>query len=72
MTTVDLAEAAELVGVSPRTVHKWVERGFLAPVRPGAKPSRFRISDVTECAYQRMPRTERERLDRLAERWGGA
>ena len=31
MATLTTVEAAELVGVSVRTVQWWVERGYLAP-----------------------------------------
>lgn len=63
--TLTTEEAATLVGVSPFTIAKWVTRGYLRPVRPGAKPSLFREADVVECRYERMSQAEHDRLDAL-------
>jgi excisionase family DNA binding protein len=63
--TLTTAEAAERVGVAPATVRWWVARGYLAPIRAGAKPLRFREEDVWRCARDRMRASEVERLDEL-------
>lgn len=63
MLTID--EAAEHAGVSIYAIRRWVDRGYLAPVRPGAKPSLFRDQDVAECRYERMSQAEHDALDAL-------
>ncbi len=80
MATLTTAEAADLVGVSVRTVEQWVRRGHLTPCnRPDptmpsapkrAAVARFRGPDVIECAHARLSRASHERLDRLAEDMG--
>ena len=75
MATLTTVEAAELVGVSVRTVQWWVERGYLSPcnrhpTRTMTWEARYAEEDVIECAHDRRPRTWHERLDRLAERAG--
>lgn len=69
MITLTTAEAAALVDVQPMTVHSWVRRGYLQPVREGAKPLRFREQDVIDCHVERMPKRWHEQVDTLAERW---
>lgn len=54
-------QAAELKGVKPRTVDRWVRIGYLKPVE-GCPPRRrlFRLADVDEAelkAYQAAVRT---------------
>lgn len=63
--TLTTQEAAALVGVSPHTIERWVDRGYLSPVRLGAKPSLFLERDVVECRFERMPETEHRALDTL-------
>ena len=65
VSTLTTTEAAALVGVSPFTIRRWVDRGYLTPVRPGAKPSLFLEADVIECRYERMSRAEHDALDTL-------
>lgn len=69
MIVMTTAEAAQHVGVSPVTVRHWVLRGYLTPVRPGAKPLLFREQEVLDCHAERMPQAWRDRVDRLAEQW---
>lgn len=64
--TVTTSEAAEHVGVSPFTVRKWDERGYLAPVNPGHKPSRYRLADVIAADVARRPQAWHDTLDALA------
>lgn len=59
-------EAAKRVGVQPHVIRKWVERGHLAPVIPGAKPARFREGDVIDARYATMSRRRHAELDRMA------
>jgi hypothetical protein len=59
LTTQDAATA---VGCSPATITKWVERGYLAPVNPGRKPSYFREFDVWQCARHRLGEKDRRRM----------
>ncbi len=71
MATLTTAEAADLVGVSVRTVEWWVGRGYLTPCnrREGRRTTwtaLYRVNDVVECAHARMPKTQHDRLDRLA------
>jgi len=44
--TVTTDEAAEIAGIDPALIRKWVMRGDLEPMRRGAKPLRFRYDDV--------------------------
>ena len=71
MATLSTAEAADLVGVSVRTVESWVARGYLAPcnrhpTRTMTWEARYLVADVIECAHDRKPQTWHDRLDRLA------
>lgn len=53
--TVTTEEAAEHAGVSPVTVRSWVMRGWLEPVRRGAKPLRFHYEDVAKVQREHRP-----------------
>lgn len=72
--TVTTREAAEMVGVSVRTVEQWVRRGYLTPCNrtDGARPrvAKYLATEVIECAHDRRSRAWRDRLDRLAEGLG--
>lgn len=59
-------EAAKRVDVSPAVIRKWVERGLLAPVMLGAKPSRFREPDVIEAKFATTSKKRHAELDRLS------
>lgn len=65
MTTLPIDEAAAQVGVTEATIRQWVARGYIEPVRPGAKPLRFDEFALTQCAMERMPMTRHEELDAL-------
>lgn len=62
-------EAAEWAGVSPATIRSWVMRGYLEPVRRGAKPLRFDYAKVAACQRQLRPATWDRRHAELVERW---
>jgi len=47
------AEIAERFGRSPRTMRRWVERGYLVPVRVGGAVF-FRVEDVRELIVERL------------------
>lgn len=59
-------QAARRVGVKPRAILSWAERGRLAPVMPGAKPLRFREADVIEAKHAVTSRTRHAELDKLS------
>lgn len=59
-------EAAKRVGVEAHVIRKWVERGLLAPVMPGANPARFREGDVIEARYATTSKRRHAELDRMA------
>lgn len=70
--TVTTDEAATLAGVQPVTIRQWVMKGWLEPVRRGAKPLRFRYDDVARVQRDHRPSTWRTRHAEAAERWRGA
>ncbi|WP_346007449.1 helix-turn-helix domain-containing protein [Janibacter terrae] len=61
-------EAARRVGVEPRLILSWRERGLLEPVMPGSKPLRFREADVIEAKHRVTSKRRHAELDRLAAR----
>lgn len=69
MTTMTTDEAAEIAGVKPATIRSWVMRGWLEPVRRGAKPLRFRYDDVARVQREHRPETWARRHAEAAERW---
>ena len=62
-------EAAKMVGVTTATIRQWVVRGWLQPVRRGARPLKFAAWDVWRCAAQRMPDAWHAMIDQAARRW---
>lgn len=60
MTT---SETAAELGIGESGVRMLVQRGQLAPVRPGAKPLRFRESEVWRLQQQRARADERARVE---------
>jgi predicted site-specific integrase-resolvase len=67
--TVTTEEAAHLAGVRPVTIRQWVLRGWLQPVRRGAKPLRFAYEDVARAQREHRPRTWQARHAEAVERW---
>jgi predicted site-specific integrase-resolvase len=70
--TVTTEEAATLAGVQPSTIRSWVLRGWLEPVRRGARPLRFVYDDVSRCQFEHRPETWRRRHDEAVRRWVGS
>lgn len=62
-------EAAEVAGVQPVTIRAWVMRGWLEPLRRGAKPLRFHYADVARVQREHRPGTWEARHAEAAERW---
>lgn len=60
-------QAARLVGVNTATVRQWVARGWLEPLRRGAKPLRFHTSDVVNAANRNQRHDHHHHLDTLWE-----
>lgn len=67
--TVTTDEAADIAGVSPATLRSWVMRGWLEPVRRGAKPLRFRYDDVARCQRDHRPQTWEARHAQARDVW---
>lgn len=67
--TVTTDEAAEAAGVEPATIRKWVMRGWLEPVRRGAKPLRFHYGDVARVQREHRPKTWQKRHAEAAQAW---
>lgn len=67
--TVTTDEAAELAGVDPAVIRKWVMRGDLEPVRRGAKPLRFRYEDVARVQRDKRPKVWREGYQDARAEW---
>lgn len=70
--TVTTDEAATLAGVQPVTIRQWVMKGWLEPVRRGAKPLRFRYDDVARVQRDHRPSTWHARHAEAVDRWRGA
>lgn len=54
--TVTTDEAAEIAGIDPAVLRKWVMRGDLEPVRRGTKPLRFDYDDVCRVQREKRPK----------------
>lgn len=67
--TVTTDEAAAAAGVSPATIRGWVLKGWLEPVRRGAKPLRFHYDDVARCQRDHRPARWERRHAEAAQRW---
>jgi predicted site-specific integrase-resolvase len=67
--TVTTDEAAHIAGVRPVTIRQWVMKGWLEPVRRGAKPLRFHYADVARVQREHRPRSWDVRHAEAAERW---
>lgn len=70
--TVTTDEAATIAGVTTATVRGWVLKGWLSPVRRGAKPLRFDYDEVARCQREHRPATWRARHAEAASRWFGS
>ena len=69
MTTMTTEQAADLLGVSVRTVKRLVVAGSLEPVRRGARPLLFRVLDVERLRSDRRGEAWHAAMDKLATRW---
>jgi len=68
--TLTVDEAARLAGVSTWTIHKWVQRGYLRPVRITLAGSmRFLEDELVECIEARRSGRQAARLDDMTRRW---
>lgn len=70
--TVTTEEAAEIAGVDPAVLRKWVLRGDLEPVRRGAKPLRFDYDDVARVQREKRGKGWRARHVAAQEAWGAS
>lgn len=67
--TLTTEEAAEVAGVSPATLRGWVLKGWLTPVRRGAKPLRFHYDDVARVQHERRPKAWQARHAQAVNEW---
>lgn len=67
--TVTTEEAAEIAGVSTATLRGWVLKGWLEPVRRGAKPLRFHYDDVARVQREKRPSTWQRRHAEAVSAW---
>lgn len=70
--TVTTDEAANLAGVPAATIRGWVLKGWLTPVRRGAKPLRFDYDEVARCQREHRPATWEQQHAEAANRWIGS
>jgi predicted site-specific integrase-resolvase len=70
--TVTTDEAATIADVSTATIRGWVLKGWLTPVRRGAKPLRFEYDEVARCQREHRPTTWRARHAEAVERWASS
>jgi excisionase family DNA binding protein len=64
--TLTTDEAAQMVGVTPATIRRWVAAGELRPVRQNAKPLRFVEHEVTRVAREHR---DSRRHAKAVKRW---
>lgn len=67
--TVTTEEAALTAGVSEATLRGWVLKGWLEPVRRGAKPLRFDYDEVARCQREHRSGPWRARHAAAVESW---
>lgn len=67
--TVTTEEAADIAGVDPAVIRKWVLRGDLEPVRRGARPLRFHYDDVARVQREKRSKGWRARHAEALESW---
>lgn len=67
--TLTTDEAAEVAGIDPGVLRKWVMRGWLEPVRRGAKPLRFHYEDVARVQREHRPQTWEKRHGAARSEW---
>ena len=67
--TVTTDEAADLAGVDPALIRKWVMRGDLEPVRRGTKPLRFHYDDVAKVQRDKRSKAWRKRHEDARAAW---
>ena len=68
-------EAAAWAGVSPATIRGWVLKGWLVPLRRGAKPLRFHYDEVARCQRDHRSQAWQARHAEARDAWvasGGA
>ena len=68
--TVTTDEAAEFAGVSSATLRGWVLKGWLEPVRRGAKPLRFHYDDVARVQREHRSGAWERRHSEAVKEWG--
>jgi DNA-binding transcriptional MerR regulator len=67
--TVTTEEAANLAGITPATLRGWVLKGWLEPVRRGAKPLRFHYYDLARVQREHRSRAWQRRHAQAVETW---
>lgn len=67
--TLTTDEAADIAGVDPAVLRKWVMLGDLEPVRRGAKPLRFWYDDVARVQRQKRSRAWDRRHEAARDAW---
>lgn len=70
--TVTTDEAAEIAGVDPSVIRKWVMRGDLEPVRRGARPLRFDYDEVARVQADKRSKGWRARHATAVAEWSAS
>lgn len=52
---ISIADAAQMFGVTPRTVRRWISSGHLTVYRVGPTPVRLHADEVVASLPQRIP-----------------